>query len=318
MDSRSATVSAVPRWAVNSPYFARHLATYSLADFSTAPASAFSRSAKSPSLSFSSAPPGSPQSTGRLFPDPRRSKPTTSNNALICGGIREAVVYSPGSPGPPGSITSAPIRRRLSVAGSRDTASSSVPDPGFAASMGTFSRAHSRLGCPVTGQPFQSALGTGTAGGGELAAGVSFSLPPPPHAASPSTSARTRTYRTSPVRRECIPRRTAIEGQPFPCRPCRSSGPAWAGCGGHARRERPYAWSAYGCRTRTVPPGPARVAGGPGRPNARRMRRNRAVTGAVGAGPAAASPPRPPATTSASSPLGPTPPTTAGPSTARK
>jgi len=86
------------------------------------------------------------QSKGWDCPTPRGSKPTTSYAPSTAGlntRFTESMKATPEPPGPPGFVTSEPMRLSWSAAGRRFTAREIVAPVGSLWSIGTSTRAHS-------------------------------------------------------------------------------------------------------------------------------------------------------------------------------
>ncbi len=139
----SCTVLIVSRWASDGPLFFWQ-ACAKPRDWSTSPCtSAASSGVASEAYIWSSC--RSPRHlTGAESPVPRGSQPTRSNAprsaSLPKDGAASLSQPTPATPGPPGLISSEPIR--WPVAGLRTTASWSVPPAGLAQSTGTVTFAH--------------------------------------------------------------------------------------------------------------------------------------------------------------------------------
>ncbi|CAB5041387.1 unannotated protein [freshwater metagenome] len=134
-------------WVSNSAELARQLARNCFWSATALLSSSAVSGERSPA-SCSSAAASSRHSTGELAATPRGSKETKSNALVSSEGKAAAAEVRnsrPDPPGPPGLMTSEPIRSDADpVDGWRMRASSVVGPEGLAGSMGTCSVAHSK------------------------------------------------------------------------------------------------------------------------------------------------------------------------------
>ncbi len=181
MRSMSRTASSVPTWGRRSPLRCWHPATNRRVAWISAAFSSASSGVGSVAKYLPSSAVGRHR-TGELCPVPRGSKPTMSNRAFTpveTRPSRSGRASTPEAPGPPGLISSEPMRRPWSVARRRFKAMPIWRPPGWSWSSGTCRVAHSY--CPHGAQARVDAAGgpLGIGAGSIDAGGAGPELPAP-------------------------------------------------------------------------------------------------------------------------------------------